>query len=75
MMENRADIVVFGLRLLYFPSACFCVLYRKCMRSVNRTNAVQIGLCLFYSPLWGHGGSVTVSVRLTFFTVECNNAK
>lgn len=63
---HRADVVLFGLGLLYFPRAGqkTAVYHVSCIESVC-TRALR----RLY-PLWDSGGSVTLSVGSIFFYAE-----
>lgn len=62
---HRADVVLFGLGLLYFPSApAFCAGQKTAVYHVSCTENVCARA--LYS-LWDCGGSVTVSVESIFF--------
>lgn len=62
---HRADVVLFGLGLLYFPSApAFCAGQKTAVYHVSCTENVCARA--LYS-LWDCGGSVTLSVGSIFF--------
>lgn len=68
---HRADVVLFGLGLLYFPSApAFCAGQKTAVYHVSCIeNVCTRALRRLYS-LWDCGGSVTLSVGSIFFFLQ-----
>lgn len=68
---HRADVVLFGLGLLYFPSApAFCAGQKTVVYHMSCTESVCArALCRLYS-LWDCGGSVTLSVGSIFIFLQ-----